>query len=527
MALDDVAFARMLVDRDTPRARDHAPRGRHDARRKLARVLALLAPVELLSAMQKMRVRRTPSIQAHVTNRVDHPLLLAADAASAVALGFRELETTVPLLRDAPLNALALLVGVAGRRAPARSRSARSRSASSSSSACAASRPTPRRSRSTAPSRSSSTATTRPGRRRSWPPATPRADSRCASPSGSGAECLMGATEGCSMLYLESRCLAVTRAAGSQGVQNGGIDGVNVAGSVPDGMREVIAENLLRDAARPRVVHRQRHADVAPPTSGAPRTRCRCCSPAPTSCSRASARSRPTTTRSAPPTSTPRTSTTTSSCSATGASRACCARSRTSELLPLRRRAVEALRAVLDELDLARFSDADAEAVVQAHGSLDVPAARPAPRARRGRRSSCSAASRPSTSCGRSRARGYEVEAERVLDMLRQRALRRLPADLGDLRPRTCTCSRRSPTRTTTPGPGTGYRMTAARRAEIGAVRQVWAPDDAASPSRTPHAGCLALRELGPAPRGTRARTRSSSASRRRSRTRSGSRSRA
>ena len=48
--------------------------------------------------------------------------------------------------------------------------------------------------------------------------------------SGSGAECLMGATEGCSMLYLEARCLAVTRAAGSQGAQNGGIDGVNVAG---------------------------------------------------------------------------------------------------------------------------------------------------------------------------------------------------------------------------------------------------------------------------------------------------------
>ena len=46
--------------------------------------------------------------------------------------------------------------------------------------------------------------------------------------SGSGAECLMGATEGCSMLYLEARCIAVTRAAGAQGVQNGGIDGVNV-----------------------------------------------------------------------------------------------------------------------------------------------------------------------------------------------------------------------------------------------------------------------------------------------------------
>ena len=46
-----------------------------------------------------------------MTNRVDHPLLIAADAAAAVALGFRELETTVPVLRDAPSNALALLVG--------------------------------------------------------------------------------------------------------------------------------------------------------------------------------------------------------------------------------------------------------------------------------------------------------------------------------------------------------------------------------------------------------------------------------
>ena len=46
------------------------------------------------------------------------------------------------------------------------------------------------------------------------------------------------------MLYLEARCIAVTRAAGAQGVQNGGIDGVSVTASVPDGMREVIAENL-------------------------------------------------------------------------------------------------------------------------------------------------------------------------------------------------------------------------------------------------------------------------------------------
>src|SRR4051794_35285752 len=78
MALDEVAFARMLVDGSTPRAEvTRLTAGMTPGR--LARVLALLAPVELLSAMQKLRVRRTPSIQAHVTNRVDHPLLFAAD----------------------------------------------------------------------------------------------------------------------------------------------------------------------------------------------------------------------------------------------------------------------------------------------------------------------------------------------------------------------------------------------------------------------------------------------------------------
>ncbi|MGH2871837.1 MAG: propanediol/glycerol family dehydratase large subunit, partial [Solirubrobacteraceae bacterium] len=105
-----VQFARMIVDPETPRsAVTRLAAGMTPA--KIAATLALLTPVEILQAIQKMRVRRTPSIQAHVTNRIDHPLLLAADAAAAVALGFRELETTVPVLRDAPSNALALLIG--------------------------------------------------------------------------------------------------------------------------------------------------------------------------------------------------------------------------------------------------------------------------------------------------------------------------------------------------------------------------------------------------------------------------------
>jgi hypothetical protein len=47
------------------------------------------------------------------------------------------------------------------------------------------------------------------------------------------------------MLYLEARCLAGIRAAGSQGVQNGSISCVALALAVPGGVREVLAENLV------------------------------------------------------------------------------------------------------------------------------------------------------------------------------------------------------------------------------------------------------------------------------------------
>src|SRR5215469_16929908 len=82
MALSDVAFARMLVSPDVPRSEVvRLSAGATPA--KLAQVLALLRPAELIQAMTKMRARRTPSNQAHVTNRLDDPLLLAADSATA------------------------------------------------------------------------------------------------------------------------------------------------------------------------------------------------------------------------------------------------------------------------------------------------------------------------------------------------------------------------------------------------------------------------------------------------------------
>lgn len=95
-----------------------------------------MSPVEMQMAMAKMRARRTPSNQAHVTNQLDDPLLIAADAASAVAYGFREVETTVPVLGDAPSNAVALLIG-SQVGTPVRWPSARSRRPSSCAWACA------------------------------------------------------------------------------------------------------------------------------------------------------------------------------------------------------------------------------------------------------------------------------------------------------------------------------------------------------------------------------------------------------
>jgi hypothetical protein len=63
--------------------------------------------------------------------------------------------------------------------------------------------------------------------------------------SGTGSEALMGHAEGCSMLFLEARCLLVARGAGSQGIQNGSISCIALPEALPGGVRVVLAENLL------------------------------------------------------------------------------------------------------------------------------------------------------------------------------------------------------------------------------------------------------------------------------------------
>jgi propanediol dehydratase large subunit len=242
-ALADEEFARLMVDPAAPRDEVvRLVRGATPA--KLASAVSLLRPVELLMAIAKMRVRRTPSIQAHVTNRLDDPLLIAADAATAVAYGFRELETTVPVLADAPSNALALLIGSQVGAAGALTQCSVEE---------ALELELGLRGLTTYAETVSLYGTEQvfvDGDDTPWSKAFlcsayASRGLKMRVTSGGGAEVLMGAAEGKSMFYLESRCVALARAIGAQGVQNGGIDGASVVGAVPDGMRELLAENLL------------------------------------------------------------------------------------------------------------------------------------------------------------------------------------------------------------------------------------------------------------------------------------------
>ncbi len=84
----------MLVDIHVPRA-DVVKLARGMTLAKLANVMMRLSTLDLTFAQAKLRARRTPANQAHVTNAKDDPVQLAADAATASAIGFDEIETTM------------------------------------------------------------------------------------------------------------------------------------------------------------------------------------------------------------------------------------------------------------------------------------------------------------------------------------------------------------------------------------------------------------------------------------------------
>ena len=110
MAISSVDIARKIVDINVSRKEVlELVSGITPA--KMAEVINQLNVVEMMMGMQKMRARRVPGNQAHITNLKDDPVQIAADAAEGALRGFSEEETTTGVARYAPFNAIALLIG--------------------------------------------------------------------------------------------------------------------------------------------------------------------------------------------------------------------------------------------------------------------------------------------------------------------------------------------------------------------------------------------------------------------------------
>lgn len=243
MALDDRVIARMLVDINVPRAElERLARGLTPA--KLASVVGQLSALEISFAYGKMRQRKTPGNQAHVTNAKDDPLQLAADAATAVALGFDEIETTMRVASNSWSNALACTVGASVGRGEALFQCSIEEAEELQIGLAGLA------SYAETVSVYGTERAFIDGDDTPWSKAFLTAayasrgiKMRCTS--GAAAELLMGFHDKNSLLYLEARCLCVQRAMGVQGTQNGGIDGAPLTASMAGGVRELMAENLL------------------------------------------------------------------------------------------------------------------------------------------------------------------------------------------------------------------------------------------------------------------------------------------
>lgn len=211
---------------------------------KMTEVMNHLNVVELMMGMQKIRARKTPGNQAHITNLKDDPVQIAADAAEGALRGFAEEETTMGVARYAPLSAMALLIGSQAGRPGVLTQ-------------CSAEEATELelgiRGLTTYAETLSVYGTEKvfidgddtPYSKAFLNSAYASRGLKVRFTSGSGSEVLMGSSEKKSMLYLECRCLFATKGAGSQGIQNGSVSCIGVTGSVPAGIREVLSENLV------------------------------------------------------------------------------------------------------------------------------------------------------------------------------------------------------------------------------------------------------------------------------------------
>ncbi len=243
MAMDSNDIARMLVDFNVPRS-EVVKVTTALTPAKMTEVLGQMTVLEMMMAQTKMRSRLMPSNQCHVTNVKDNMTQIAADAAEAAIRGFDEMETTVGVARYAPFNALAIMVGANVGRPGILTQ-------------CAVEEATELdlgMRGYTAYAETISVYGTEPVFMDGDD--TPYSKAFLAScyasrglkmrfTSGSGSEVQMGYAEGKSMLYLEARCLYVTKGAGVQGTQNGSVSCVGVPAGVPSGIREILAENLL------------------------------------------------------------------------------------------------------------------------------------------------------------------------------------------------------------------------------------------------------------------------------------------
>ena len=243
MAMDSLEIARKLVDINV--TRDEILKITLSLTpAKMAEVIGKLSVLEMMMAVNKMRARKTPSNQCHVTNLRDIPVQIAADAAEAALRGFAEQETTVAVARYAPFNAIALLVGAQAGRPGILTQ-------------CAVEEATELllgMRGLTAYAETVSVYGTEPvfidGDDTPWSKtflasAYASRGLKMRYTSGGGSEVLMGYAEGCSILYLECRCLFMTKGAGVQGIQNGSVSCIGVPGAVPGGIREVLGENLV------------------------------------------------------------------------------------------------------------------------------------------------------------------------------------------------------------------------------------------------------------------------------------------
>lgn len=242
-ATPSVELAQKLVDFQVPRS-EVVKLTTAMTPAKITEVINQMTVLEMMMACTKMRARLFPANQAHVTNVRDNPVQIAADAAEGSLRGFAEEETTVGIVRYAPFNALAIMVGAQVGRPGILTQ-------------CSVEEATElglgMRGFTTYAETVSVYGTEQVFMDGDDTPWSKSFLASCYASrglkmrftSGTGSEVQMGFAEGKSMLYLEARCLYVAKGAGSQGIQNGSVSCVGVPAAVPGGIRAILAENLI------------------------------------------------------------------------------------------------------------------------------------------------------------------------------------------------------------------------------------------------------------------------------------------